>query len=81
MNGQIGFFGGSAFPIEMHKVRVVQKLTLVPMEERLKALQEAGNNTFLLRNDKVFLDMLTDNGMSLRFEICPNVRAGLTIYI
>ena len=73
MNGQINFFGGSAFPIEMHKVRVVQKLTLVPVEERLKALQEAGNNTFLLRNDKVFLDMLTDSGVNAMSEYYPLV--------
>ena len=33
-------------PLEMHKVRVVQKLTLLPVEERLRAIQEAGNNTF-----------------------------------
>ena len=37
-------------PLEMHKVRVVQKLKLLPVEERLRAIQDAGNNTFLLQN-------------------------------
>ncbi len=51
-------------PLEMHKVRVVQKLTLLPVEERLKAIQEAGNNTFLLRNKDIFIDMITDSGVN-----------------
>ena len=50
------------FPMEMHKVRVIQKLNLLPISSRLKAIQEAGNNTFLLKNRDVFLDMLTDSG-------------------
>ena len=48
----------------MHKVRVVQKLTLLPVEERLKRIQEAGNNTFLLQNKDVYMDMLTDSGVN-----------------
>lgn len=48
----------------MHKVRIVQKLNLIPVEERLKAINEAGNNTFLLKNRDVFMDMLTDSGVN-----------------
>ncbi|MCQ2217202.1 MAG: tryptophanase [Paludibacteraceae bacterium] len=51
-------------PLEMHKVRVIQKLTLLPIEERLRKLQEAGNNTFLLQNKDIFMDMLTDSGVN-----------------
>lgn len=51
-------------PLEMHKVRVVQKLNLLPVEERLRAIQEAGNNTFLLRNKDIYMDMLTDSGVN-----------------
>ncbi len=51
-------------PLEMHKVRIVQKLHLLPLEKRLEAIQKAGNNTFLLRNQDVFLDMLTDSGVN-----------------
>ena len=51
-------------PLEMHKVRMIQKLSLLPVEERLKKIQEAGNNTFLLQNSDVYLDMLTDSGVN-----------------
>src|SRR5690554_2304677 len=51
-------------PLEMHKVRIVQKLNLIPIEDRLDAITKAGNNTFLLENNDVFLDMLTDSGVN-----------------
>lgn len=51
-------------PLEMHKVRVVQKLNLLPPEERLRKIQEAGNNTFLLQNRDIYMDMLTDSGVN-----------------
>jgi len=60
----IKMFTGEGIPLEMHKVRIVQKLRLLPIEERLKAIAEAGNNTFLLQNCDVFLDMLTDSGVN-----------------
>lgn len=60
----VKFFGGEQYPVEMHKVRIVQKLTLLPIEERLKAIEGAGYNTFLLENKDVFLDMLTDSGVN-----------------
>ena len=53
---------GKTIPVEMHKVRVVQKTSLVPATRRLAAIEEAGYNTFLLRTRDVFLDMLTDSG-------------------
>ena len=55
---------GKEIPIEMHKARMVQKISLVPVEQRLKAMAEAGYNTFLLRTKDVFLDMLTDSGVN-----------------
>ncbi|MCX6362304.1 MAG: tryptophanase [Armatimonadetes bacterium] len=53
---------GRDLPIEMHKVRIVQRTRLAPAAERLAAMQEAGYNTFLLRTRDVFIDMLTDSG-------------------
>jgi tryptophanase len=53
---------GREIPIEMHKVRIVQKTQLPPIAQRLRAIEEAGYNTFLLRTRDVFLDMLTDSG-------------------
>ena len=64
MSGVINFFGGESFPLEMHKVRIVQKLNLEPVEKRLSAIKEAGNNTFLLKNQNIFLDMLSDSGVN-----------------
>ncbi len=60
----VKMFTGEGIPLEMHKVRIVQKLRLVPIEDRLKAIAEAGNNTFLLQNRDVYLDMLTDSGVN-----------------
>ncbi|WP_294071021.1 tryptophanase [Proteiniphilum sp. UBA1028] len=59
---EIKFYNGENIPLELHKVRVVQKLYLVPIERRLEALQEGGFNTFRLNTKDVFLDMLTDSG-------------------
>ncbi|AGS35845.1 tryptophanase/L-cysteine desulfhydrase, PLP-dependent [Corynebacterium maris DSM 45190] len=61
---RVKFHGDQQYPLEMHKVRIIQKLNLLPIEERLDALQQAGYNTFLLQNDDVFLDMLTDSGVN-----------------
>jgi tyrosine phenol-lyase len=61
---QVRFSSGERIPLEMHKVRIVQKLTLRPIEDRLRAIADAGNNTFLLANADVFLDMLTDSGVN-----------------
>ncbi len=58
----IKFFNGENIPVELHKVRMVQKLYLNPIEERLEAIKEAGYNSFLLSTRNVFLDMLTDSG-------------------
>ena len=58
----VRFYSGEVTPLEMHKVRVVQKLTLLPIEERKEAIFGAGFNTFLLHNKDVYLDMLTDSG-------------------
>jgi tyrosine phenol-lyase len=53
---------GRTIPIEMHKVRIVQRTDLVPSSRRLEAIKQAGYNTFLLWTKDVFLDMLTDSG-------------------
>ncbi len=60
----VQFHQGQAFPLEMHKVRIIQKLNLIPIEARLAAMEQAGNNTFLLKNRDVFMDMLTDSGVN-----------------
>jgi tyrosine phenol-lyase len=59
---QVRLSNGKEIPMEMHKVRIVQKAFLVPVDRRLKALEEGGYNTFSLRTRDIFLDMLTDSG-------------------
>lgn len=61
---KVKFYQGNDIPLEMHKVRIVQKLNLLPVEERAKKMAEAGYNTFLLQNRDVFMDMLTDSGVN-----------------
>ena len=66
---RIKLYKETNLPLEMHKVRIVQKLNLLPIDERLKAIKEAGNNTFLLRNKDVYLDMLTDSGTNAMSDL------------
>ena len=61
---EIKFYSRPAVPVEMHKVKIVQKLSLLPAEERLNKMKEAGFNTFLLHNGDIFMDMLTDSGVN-----------------
>ena len=60
----VKFLSGENIPLEMHKVRMVQKVNLLPIEDRLECIEGAGYNTFLLKNRDVFLDMLTDSGVN-----------------
>ncbi len=53
---------GKVIPIEMHKIKIVQKTSLAPVSERLQCIEQAGYNTFLLRTRDIFIDMLTDSG-------------------
>ena len=65
----VKFHSGRQLPLEMHKVRIVQKLFLPPVEERRRLMNEAGNNTFLLQNKDVFMDMLTDSGVNAMSDL------------
>ncbi len=51
-------------PIPPWKIKVVEPITLPPPERRREAMAEAGWNTFLLRAEDVFVDLLTDSGTS-----------------
>lgn len=61
---KVKFYRGGDIPLELHKVRVVQKLHLVPIERRMEAIKEAEFNTFRLNTLDVYLDMLTDSGVN-----------------
>lgn len=56
------FMDLSRYPAEPFKIKAVEPVKMISKEERIKAIKEAGYNTFNLKSEECYIDLLTDSG-------------------
>ena len=50
------------YPAEPFKIKCVEPVKMISKEERIAAIKEAGYNTFNLKSEDCYIDLLTDSG-------------------
>jgi len=65
----VRFYKEPAVPLEFHRVKIVQKLNLLSLEQRMEVLKNAGYNSYRMQTADIYLDMLTDSGTNAMSDV------------